>query len=155
MNGVLQLQTGSHDHAHASSFSPETISEPKPLLVLIAENDENHRSELKELLDLYGVAVLEAVNGEEAINLIVGECPNLVLMNAVLPGLDGYEAARLVRSIKSFDPMPIIFLSGETDRLSRKKAFDVGADGFHIAPLDFDRLDHILENFLFRERLQN
>jgi CheY-like chemotaxis protein len=73
-------------------------------------------------LDLYSVGVLEAENGEEAVDLIVRECPNLVLMNSALPGLDGYEAAQLIRSIRSFDRMP----------------------------LDFERLDGILENYLFR-----
>ncbi|HEX8637113.1 MAG TPA: response regulator [Pyrinomonadaceae bacterium] len=146
MNNVLQFPISSHDFARVSSFVPE----PPRLIVLVAESDRAERSELKELLDLYGVDVLEAENGEQAVDLTVRECPNLVLMNAVLPELDGYEAARLIRSIQSFDRMPIIFLSGETERVYRKKAFEVGADGFHIAPLDFDRLDHILENFLFR-----
>ena len=146
MNGVSQFQTGSYDRASVSSFVPE----PRHLLVLIAENDELVRAELRELLDLYSVGVLEAENAEEAVDLIVRECPNLVLMNAALPELDGYEAARLIRSIRSFDRMPIVFLSAETERVYRKKALDVGADGFHFAPLDFERLDGILENYLFR-----
>ena len=107
MNGVSQFQTGSHRRASVSSFVPE----PQRLLVLLAENDEVIRAELRELLDLYNVHVLEAGNGEEAVDLIVRECPNLVLMNAALPELDGYEAARLIRSIRSFDRMPIVFLS--------------------------------------------
>jgi CheY-like chemotaxis protein len=146
MNGVLQFQTGSPDRLTIPAF----VLGPKRLSVLIAENDEIVRAELKELLNLYGVAVLEAENGEEAFDLTVRECPNLVLMNAELPELDGYEAARLIRSIKSFDRTPIIFLSGETERVFRKKAFDVGVDSFHYAPLDFERLDHILEKFLFQ-----
>lgn len=146
MNGVSQFPTASRKRAPVSSFVPE----PPCLLVLIAENDAGNRTELKELLDLYKVGVLEAENGEEAVDLTVRECPNLVLMNAALPELDGYEAARLIRSIRSFDRTPIIFLSGETERVFRKKSFDAGADSFHIEPLDFDRLDHILENFLFR-----
>ena len=146
MNNVLQFPIRSHDLARLSSFVPE----PRRLIVLVAESDRADRSELKELLDLYGVDVLEAENGEQAVDLTVRECPNLVLMNAALPELDGYEAARLIRSIKSFDRMPIVFLSSETERVYRKKAIDVGVDSFHFAPLDFDRLDQILENFLFR-----
>lgn len=146
MNGVLQFKTDSPSFTHASAFVPES----KTLLVLIAENDEAERSFLKELLDLYNVGVIEAQSGEEAVDLIVRECPHLVVMNAALPELDGYEAARLIRSIKSFDRMPIVLFSQQTERVYRKKAFAVGGDGFHIAPLDFDRLDRILENFLFR-----
>jgi DNA-binding response OmpR family regulator len=118
--------------------------------VLIAEADGEIRSELKTLLDLYGIDVLEARDGEEMVDLTVRECPDLVLINVELPLLDGYEAARLIRNIKSFDRMPIIFLSDETDRAFRKRAFAAGGDSYHIAPLDFERLDSILENFLFR-----
>jgi two-component system sensor histidine kinase BarA len=118
--------------------------------VLIAESDDAHLAELKMLLDLYGVGVLEARDGEEVIDLTVRECPDLVLINVELPLLDGYETVRLIRSIESFDRMPIIFLSGETDRAFRMRAFAVGGDSFHIAPLDIERLDRILENFLFR-----
>ena len=147
MNNVLQFPIRSHAHlARVPAFVPE----PQQLIVLVAENDRDERAELKELLNLYGVGVLEAENGDEAFDLTVRECPNLVLMNAALPGLDGFETARLIRSIKSFDRMPIVLLSGETGRAFKKKAFAVGGDGFHIAPLDFDRLDIILENFLFR-----
>jgi two-component system chemotaxis response regulator CheY len=96
------------------------------------------------------VTVLEARDGEAVIDLTVRECPNLIFFNARLPSLDGYEAARLIRNIKSFDKTPIVFLSDETERVFRRKAFAVGADSFHFAPLDLDRLDRILENFLFR-----
>lgn len=145
MPEILPIQNAARNRPATAVFS-----EPKCPLVLIAEDDAAQRSELKMLLDLYGVRVLEALDGEQAIDLTVRECPNLILINAELPRLDGYEAARLIRSIKSFDRMPIIFLSGETERRFRKRAFAVGVDGFHIAPLDIDRLDSILENFLFR-----
>ena len=101
------------------------------------------------LLDLYDIGVLEAENGEETIDLTVRECPDLVLINVELPKLDVYEAVRLIRNIKSFESMPVIFHSDETERAFRKRAFDVGGNGFHIAPLYIERLDLILENFLF------
>lgn len=145
MQNILSIQNNPQNYPLTAVFP-----EQKQPLVLIAESDAAQRTELKTLLDLYGVRVLEAADGEEVIDLTVRECPNLILINAELPRLDGYEAARLIRNIKSFDRMPIIFLSAETDRVFRKRAFAVGADSFHIAPLDIERLDPILENFLFR-----
>lgn len=126
----------------------ELLTEKLPL-VLIAEPDAAHRTKLKELLDLYDVAVLEAHNGEAAIDSTVRECPNLIFINSGLPKLDGYETVRLIRSIKSFDDTPIVFLSGETESALRRKAFAVGADSFHLAPLNLERIDWILERFLF------
>ena len=146
MTDFLPFQNNSQSYP----INVATFPEQKRPLVLIAESDADNRTELKMLLDLYGINVLEAEDGEEAIDLIVRQCPDLALINARLPLLDGYEAARLIRNIKSFDRMPIIFLSGETERAFRKRAFTVGADSYHIAPLDIDRLDLILGNFLFR-----
>jgi DNA-binding response OmpR family regulator len=121
----------------------------KPL-ILLAENDKKHRHELKSIMDLYAIKVLEAKNGEETVHLTVCESPDLVLINSDLPNLDGFEAVRLIRNIRQFDKMPIIMYSENTERVVRKKAFELGADSFHIAPLDFERIDYILENFLFR-----
>lgn len=126
----------------------------KPLL-LLAENDKRHQREISTILDLYGIKVSAAKNGEETIHLTVCENPNLVLINADLPKLDGFEVTRLLRNIRQFDETPIIVYSESTERIIRKKAFEVGADSFHIAPLDFERIDYILENFLFRGENKN
>ena len=145
MQDILLLQNNPQNYP----ITQNTFPEQKRPIVLIAEGDDLHRAELKMLLDLYDIGVLEAENGEETIDLMVRECPDLVLINVELPKLDGYEVVRLIRNIKSFDSMPIIFHSNETERAFRKRAFAVGGNGFHIAPLDIDRLDLILENFLF------
>jgi CheY-like chemotaxis protein len=145
MQDILSTQTKSQNYPAITVAFPEQ----KHPLFLIADSDIANRSELKTLLDLYSINVLEAQDGEETIDLTVRECPDLVLINARLPLLDGYEAVRLIRNIKSFDRMPIIFFSDETERTFRTRAFAVGGNGFHIAPLDIERLDRILENFLF------
>ncbi|HEX8288413.1 MAG TPA: response regulator [Pyrinomonadaceae bacterium] len=145
MNTSLQIQNDSQTSLNTTSLYFEV---PRPL-ILIAESDEEKRELLKTLLDLYDVGVIEAQTGEEAMDVTVGARPDLVLINTDLPGLDGFETTRLIRAIKSFDDMPIVFISHETERIYRKKAFDVGGNCFHIAPLDLERLDHILENYLF------
>lgn len=127
----------------------ETAGKKNPL-VLIADSDNGKRGVLKNLCDLYDVAVLEAATGEEAVDLTVRARPNLILMNTKMPRLDGFEAARLIKTIQSLSRIPIIFLSNRTERVFRKKAFAAGGDGFHLEPLDLERLDGILENFLFQ-----
>jgi DNA-binding response OmpR family regulator len=93
---------------------------------------------------------LQAGSGEETIDFTVLKRPDLILINTDLPGIGGFEIVRLIRAIKCFDKMPIIFVSGETERAFRKQAFAAGGDGYYFAPLDLDRLDTLLENFLFR-----
>lgn len=133
----------------------DSVSECRKPLILLAENNKKHRHELKTILDLYGIKTLEARNGEETVHLTVCERPDLVLINADLPQFDGFEATRLLRNIRQFDEMPIIVYSENTERVIRKKAFEAGADSFHIAPLDFERIDYILENFLFQGANKN
>ena len=150
MNGFLQeARRDGQNYPHQTAAIPELKRRPRVLIAAV--NDENRRN-LKELLDLYNIRVLEAENGEEVIELALQQRPDLILLNTELNELDGYEAARVIRNIKSLDKMPIIFLCAETDRIFRKRAFAVGGDSFHIAPLDLERLDRILENFLFRSR---
>ena len=129
---------------------PAAFSEPKHPLILIAD-DRNNCAGLKLLLDLYGIDVLEAGSGEETIDFTVLKHPDLILINTNLPGIDGFETVRLIRAIKCFDKMPILFLSDETERAFRKRAFAVGGNGYYLRPLDIDRLDNLLENFLFRQ----
>ncbi|MCU1290323.1 MAG: putative two-component hybrid sensor and regulator [Acidobacteria bacterium] len=145
MKAVLQI----HNPIKPHRTTINSYSKKQRPLILIAENEEENQYRLKELLDLYNVCILEAKSGEDAIDLTVSERPDLVLINAELPRLDGYEATRLIRTIKSLDKMPIILLSRQTDRIYRKKAFAAGGNCFHIAPLDLERLDNIMENYLF------
>ena len=145
MKGALQINESSTPPLNAA---PAAYLELKRPLVLVADTDEDNRLQLKMLLDLYGIGVLEARDGEEAIDLTVRARPDLVLINADLPRLDGFETTRLIRNIRSFDRMPIVFLSARTEHTFRKRAFAVGGDGFHIEPLDIDRLDQLLEKFL-------
>lgn len=146
MSTTLQIQNDTQTHRNSTNTN---FKQQQRSLILIVEDDDEQRSFLKMLLDLYDVIVLEARTGEEAIDLIVGSRPDLVLINTELPGLDGFETTRLIRAIKSFDDMPIIFLSPETERVYRKKAFDVGGNYFHVTPIDLERLDHTLDNYLF------
>lgn len=141
----LRRDTQSYPHHTAAGAAPKSQAR-----VLVGENNDRHRQNLKELLDLYGISVLEAENGEEVIEVTLQKRPDLILLNTELPKLDGFEATRAIRNIKSLDNIPIIFLCAETERIFRKHAFEVGGDSFHIAPLNLERLDYILEHFLFR-----
>lgn len=148
MNLLLQhIQLDTQFYSPQTSINTELKHQP---LVLIAENDSENRRNLKELLNLYNIRVIEAENGEEAIELTLQERPHLILINTKLPKFDGFETVQVIRNIKSLDDVPIIVLCSETDNLFRKRAFAVGGNSFHIAPLDLERLNYILEQFLFR-----
>jgi Response regulator containing a CheY-like receiver domain and an HD-GYP domain len=117
--------------------------------VLLAQDGENHCETLRELLELYDLEVLEAESGEAAVDGAVIYRPDLIIMDKNLPGLGSFDAMRLIRAISSLRDVPMIFLSDYPERTERLQAFSSGADDYLIKPLDLDRVDRVLEKFLF------
>jgi CheY-like chemotaxis protein len=144
MNALQVLQT---TLIGQRGFSP--VVKKKTPLVLIAGESKADRLIVKDLLDLYNAPVLEAESGEETVDFTIFHRPDLIFIDSALPGLDAFEAARLIRSIDSLNIVPIVFLSDYPERTERYKAFASGADDYLIKPLDLDRIDNILGKFLF------
>jgi CheY-like chemotaxis protein len=117
---------------------------------LVAEDHEDTRFLLKTLLNFRGLAVVEASNGEEAVELAGRELPDLILMDGSLPLLDGCTATRRVRSLARLSDVPIVFLSGHADEASQAAARDAGCDEYMTKPLDTALLDRILTRRLVR-----
>jgi len=75
-----------------------------------------------------------AFNGEEALNIVKGYLPDLILLDIDLPGISGYELADKLSSIESVNDVPIIFLTGKNDIESRLKAFENGGVDYICKP---------------------
>ena len=120
-------------------------------LVLVVEDHDDTRLLLKTLLELRGVSVVEAGGGEEAVALFERERPDLVLMDAVLPGMDGLAATRRMRCVASLKAVPIIFLSGRAEPDFRTLALEAGCDGYLTKPLHIREIDGALAQHLSRE----
>jgi CheY-like chemotaxis protein len=140
----------------ASSKSPRPLSAPpahtseSAPLVLVAEDHEDTRFLLRTLLMIRGLAVVEAANGEEAVEVAGRERPDLILMDGSLPLLDGFSATRRMRSLDLLREVPIVFLSGHADQASQAAARDAGCDEYMTKPLDTGLLDRILARRLVR-----
>lgn len=121
-----------------------------PPVVLVAEDHEDTRLMLRTLLTFRGLAVVEARDGEEAVELAAGARPDLILMDAGLPRLDGFSATRRMRALATLREVPIVFLSGHADQASQARARDAGCDEYLTKPFDTALLDGILERRLAR-----
>ena len=115
----------------------------KPV-VLVVEDHDDTRFLLKWLLGMRGLDVVEAENGDEAVRLAAGTRPDLILMDASLPLLDGLSATRRIRAQAASAGVPIVFLSGHAEPSFRVAALAAGCDDFLIKPLDIERLDAVL-----------
>ena len=108
--------------------------EQKKVLV-IDDNDLNLKL-VRSILHLGGYRVLEASNAKAGIDLVLTQKPDLVLMDIQLPGIDGFQATRIIRDHLCPKKLPIIALSGYATQGDEIKAKEAGCDGYITKPLD-------------------
>ena len=89
---------------------------------------------------LEGFEVLVAGDGEKGCAAALAERPDIILMDLELPGMDGWEAARRLKSDPQTRDIPIIALSAHVLAGARERALAAGCDEFDAKPVDFDRL---------------
>ncbi len=106
-----------------------------PARVLVVDDDASIRITLVKLLQKEGYEVIQAENGARALDIISAELPSLILLDVVMPGIDGFEVCEAVRQR---DPrVPIIMLTGMEDVASIDNAFAKGATDFITKPISW------------------
>jgi DNA-binding response OmpR family regulator len=108
--------------------------------VLIAEDDAITRLTLRQLLENEGYQCAEADNGRDAVDIARQRPPRLALLDVMMPGLDGFAAARLLRAAPETRGVPILFLTGRDDRSARAAARRAGKTTFLTKPFDYGEL---------------
>jgi CheY-like chemotaxis protein len=117
-------------------------------LFLLVEDFEDSRFMMRKLLEMAGYAVVEASDGEQAIELAVKEKPALILMDLSLPKLDGLAATRQIRRYEGLGHTPIVAISAHDSPETRTEALDAGCDEYVTKPIDFDQLGALVKRFL-------
>ncbi|WP_285416766.1 fused response regulator/phosphatase [Pseudomonas sp. efr-133-TYG-5] len=106
----------------------------EPLTILIAEDSAADRLLLSTIVRRQGHAVLTAANGAEAVEVFRRQQPHLVLMDAMMPVMDGFEAARQIKVLAGESLVPIIFLTSLTESEALARCLDAGGDDFLAKP---------------------
>ncbi|MEW4567125.1 ATP-binding protein [Tautonia sp. JC769] len=132
---------------HVPTEGPAPGRRPRVLLV---EDDETTRLPMSHLLELSGFEVVTACDGPEALDILGSERPSLVLLDLMMPRMDGIEVLRRIRSTDRLADLPVLILSGDVldDRIQQLHA--LGVSGTLSKPIDFDRLLSVLEELLLR-----
>ena len=111
------------------------MSPPRPQpLVLLAEDFEDARELYRDYLEFSGFAVTTASNGREAVDQAAALMPDLILMDASMPVLDGWQATRELKSNPATRNIPILALTAHAFDDARQEARSVGCDGFVTKP---------------------
>jgi putative two-component system response regulator len=104
--------------------------------ILIVDDDASARDVLVSILEVDDYQLILAENGVQAIELATAILPDIILLDVMMPGMDGFETCRRIRSEKSIAEVPILFLTALDDRQSLLTGLDVGADDFISKPPD-------------------
>jgi CheY-like chemotaxis protein len=129
----------------AEATAPRQVDRP---LVMIVDDHDDTREMLRYAIEMNGYRVIEAANGEQAVQLAEGSLPNLILMDTSLPEVDGYTATQRIRQVQGARQLTIIFLSGHAEPQSREMALAAGGDGYFVKPVRLEELELALKKHL-------
>jgi two-component system, cell cycle response regulator len=131
----------------------ENVLEARQRLVLAVDDDEHTRNLLRDLCEASGFKVVTAVDGNDALDRIKGDNPDLVLLDLMMPIKDGYAVLRVVRETQGLKDLPIIILTANGDMDGKIKGMELGADDYVTKPFQ-TRINSALTVREYRRRLQ-
>ena len=102
--------------------------------VLLAEDEPNIVETLTFLLERAGFDVASEMNGQAALDAALADPPDVMILDVMLPGLDGFEILRRLRADARVQALPVLMLTAKGQREDREKALECGADLFMTKP---------------------
>jgi two-component system cell cycle response regulator DivK len=116
--------------------------------VLLVEDNEMNRDMLSRRLSKRGFDVLMAVDGADGVEMARAHIPDLILMDMSLPVLDGWDAARQLKSQDATRMIPLIALTAHAMAGDREKALEAGCDDYDTKPIELPRLLEKMDRLL-------
>ena len=120
--------------------------------ILVVEDFADTRELISAWLKIYGYRVLEAADGNEAVEIARREGPALILMDLSLPNVDGFSATQQIRQLEEMWDVPIIACSAHDTREWSDRALTAGCTDFVSKPVDFDALKRTIDRALATTR---
>ena len=116
--------------------------------ILIVDDELRNRQLLEVMLQELGYVFLTAVSGEEALEVVAKQRPDLILLDVMMPGMDGYQVATKIKSDAATSGIPIILLTALDDRNSKAHGLRAGAKDFLTKPVNGVELRERVGNLL-------
>lgn len=113
-------------------------------VVLVVEDFEDNRFMMRRLLEMSGYSVVEAINGNQAVERAASDHPDIILMDLSLPQLDGLAATRRIRAQEDGPRVPIVAVSAHDSADFHAEALAAGCNEYVTKPIDFDQLVELL-----------
>ena len=126
----------------------------EPATILVVDDNHVNRAVLFDHLDGQGYRVLVAETGEAAVDVATHASPDVILMDVLLPGIDGYEATRQIRQLPDAHETPILFMSAMEDNSTKSDGLEAGGNAYLTKPVLHDEIESLLDTFLTLQTLK-
>lgn len=123
-------------------------------LIIVADDHRSTRRMIQHILEPDGYRLLEAENGQAALDLFLAEKPDLILMDIVMPEMDGLQSCRLIKQSAGGEHTPILMFTASTEGREMEQSYQAGAADFINKPLNADELRHRTYRLLHLRKLE-
>jgi DNA-binding response OmpR family regulator len=119
-----------------------------PKKILVVDDEVDLVKTIQFSLETEGYKVFVSYNGEDALNQARKENPDLILLDIMLPKLDGYKVCRLLKFDEKYKHIPILMLTAKTQEKDKILGMETGADEYITKPFDIDELIEKVKTYL-------
>ena len=122
--------------------------------VLVVDDNQDMVETLERLLSFYQFNVLTALNGQEAVERAIDEQPDIIILDAHMPVMDGFTACKKLKSLKRTQEIPVVILTAKyVDAESRASGFEIGADDYLLKPFNSKELVNRIKTLLKKSQV--
>ena len=154
-SGVVPLPAGKHPAAPAQKEEEKELCAVQPKRILVVEDNDANRVMLCRRLNKHGYATTEAADGRQALDAVLRQRFDLVLCDIMMPGVDGYEVLREMKSDPDLQPIPVIMISAVDEMASVVRCIEMGAEDYLQKPYDPVLLHARINACLDKRRLRD
>jgi HAMP domain-containing protein/signal transduction histidine kinase len=154
----LHLPLSQHGGTHPRTLASDGNVAPVPAAmpheelrghkVLVVDDDPRNSFVLTDVLEMHGMTVVQATDGRKAIAELAAGGIDLVLMDVMMPQMDGYETTRAIRRMPQYTRLPVITVTARAMQGDREKSIDAGATDYITKPIDIEELLNCMERWL-------
>ena len=116
--------------------------------ILVCDDDPNSREIVQTFLESRGYSVLTAANGEAALAAVQGQRPDLILLDVMMPGMDGWEVARTLKDHVDYADIRVVMMTARSDFSDKQKGLQAGADDYLVKPIQLEDLGNTVKRNL-------
>ena len=126
----------------------EEIKKGLPKKILVVDDNNDSRELVVKVLKNRGYEMIEAIDGEDALEKAVSEKPDLILMDISIPKLNGYEVTKRLKSLEEVKEIPVVALTAHAMKGDRAKAIEAGCEGYISKPINVRELPAQIKSYL-------